>query len=119
MKKVLPLFLLALLAFAGCQRGAATYEISNSPSELVPHAEKFVNQVEKKSKHYSAEDWDAAVEQFVAMSKDYVDKAGHLTQEERMKFDNARVKFMSAIDANGTEEVAMKVKKVYAELMRN
>ena len=119
MKKVLPLLLLALLALAGCQRGPATYEISESPREFVPHAEKFVNQVEKKSKHYSAEDWTVAVDQFIAMSKDYVDKSKYLTQEEQMKFDNARVKFMKAIYDNGTEEVAMEVKRIYAELMGN
>ena len=119
MKKLLPLLLLALLAFAGCQSGPATYEVATKPHEVVPHAEKFVNQLEKKSKHYSAADWDAAVEQFVAMSKDYIEKSGYLTQEERMKFDKARVKFMSAIDSNGTEEVAKKVKKVYADLMGN
>lgn len=119
MKRILPLLLLALLAIAGCQRGPATYEISDNPREFVPHAEKFVNQVEKKSKHYSAEDWTVAVDQFVAMSKDYVDKSKYLTQEEQMKFDNARVKFMKAIYDNGTEEVAMEVKKVYAELMGN
>ncbi len=117
MKKVLPLLVWALLAFSGCQRGPAIYEISDNPHELVPHAEKFVNQVEKKSKHYSSEDWSIAVEQFVAMSKDYIDKAGYLTQDEQMKFDNARVRFMAAIDANGTKEVALKVKEEYAKVM--
>ena len=119
MKKVLPLLLLALLAFAGCQNTPATYEFTDNPRELVPNAEKFVNQVEKKSKHYKAEDWDAAMEQFVSMSKNYVETSPYLTQEERMKFDNARVKFMKAIDANGTEEVAKQVKEVYAKLMGN
>ncbi len=116
MKKVLPLLVLVLLAF-GCQRGPATYEFTDNPREIVPHAEKFVNQVEKKSKHYTAEDWDLAVEQFVSMSKNYVDKSADLTQEEIMKFNNARLKFMSAIHANGTEEMAMQVKKIYSELM--
>lgn len=117
MKKILPLLVLAMLAFAGCHRGPAIYQVSDNPRELVPHAEKFVNQVEKRSKHYTAVDWDVAVEQFVAMSKDYVDKSGYLTLEEQMKFDNARVKFMKAIDANGTEEVAMKVKEEYTKVM--
>ena len=119
MKKVLPLLLLTMLAFAGCQRGPATYEMATKPHELAPHAEKFVNQVEKKSKHYKAEDWDAAVEQFIVMSKDYVDHRRFLTSDEQMRFDNARVKFMKAIDTNGTEEVAKQVKNVYAELMGN
>ena len=118
MRKVLPLLVLVLLAF-GCQRGPATYEITDNPREVIPHAEKFVNQVEKKSKHYKAEDWNVAVDQFVAMSKNYIDKAAYLTNEEHMKFDNARVKFMKAIDANGSEEVAMQVKKGYAELIGN
>lgn len=118
MKKVLPLLVLVLLTF-GCQRGPATYEITDNPREVIPHAEKFVNQVEKKSKHYKAEDWNVAVDQFVAMSKNYIDKAAYLTNEEHMKFDNARVKFMKAIDANGSEEVAMQVKKAYAELIGN
>lgn len=117
MKKVLPLLLLALLAFAGCQSGPATYEMANKPHEVVPNAEKFVNQVEKKSKHYKAEDWDAAVLEFIAMSKDYIDKSAYLTQEERMRFDNARLKFMAAIDANGTPEVAKQVKEEYARLV--
>ena len=118
MRKVLPLLVLVLLAF-GCQRGPATYEMTDNPRELVPHAEKFVNQVEKQSKQYKAADWDVAVEQFVVMTKDYIDKHPYLTQEEQMKFDNARIKFMASISANGTEEVAMEVKKVYAELMGN
>ena len=117
MKKVLPLLLWVLLAFVGCQSTPATYELSNAPGELVPHAEKFVSQVEKKSKHYTAEDWDAAVEQFVIMSKNYVEYGPKLTQEERMKYDNARLRFMKAIDTNGTEEVAKQVKEVYARLM--
>ena len=117
MKKVLPLLLLVLLAVAGCQRGPATYEMSNNPRELGPHAEKFVSQVEKKSKHYSAEDWDAAIEQFVAMSKNYVEYGSKLTQEERMKYDDARLRFMKAIDANGTEEMTKQVKEIYARLL--
>lgn len=117
MKKVLPLLLLVLLAFAGCQSSPAMYEMSNNPRELVPHAEKFVNQVEKKSKHYSAEDWNTTVEQFVAMSKNYVEFGAKLTEEEQMKYDNARVKLMHAIDVNGTEEVAKQVKEAYARLM--
>ncbi len=119
MKKVLPLVLFVLLAFAGCQRGPATYEYTQNPRELVVNAEKFVKQVEKKSKHYSAEDWDEAIFQFVQMSKNYVEFGTLLTSEEQMQYDNARVKFMHAIDANGTEEMALRVKEEYAKLMGN
>ena len=119
MKKVLPLVLFVLLAFASCQSGPAIYEMTKDPREFVPNVEKFVNKVDKKSKHYSAEDWDAAIEQFVLMNKNYVDVRKSLTQEEQMKYDNARVKFMHAIDANGTEEMAKRVKEEYGKIMDN
>lgn len=119
MKKVLPLVLFVLLAFAGCQSGPATYEMTDSPREIVPHVEKFVNQVEKKSRHYAAEDWDATCDQFVKMSKNYYEFRYKLTEEEQMKYDNARVRFMSAIDANGTEDLAKRVKEEYARILDN
>lgn len=117
MKKVLPLLLMVLLAFAGCQSGPATYEPTSNPRELVPHAEKFVKQVEKKSKHYTAEDWEAAVKQFVVMGKNYVETSVKMTEEERMEFDKTRLKFMTAIDVNGNAEVAKKVKAEYAKVL--
>ena len=119
MKKVLPLVLFVLLAFAGCQRGPAAYEYTENPRELAVNAEKFVNQVEKKSKHYNAEEWDDAIFQFVQMSKNYFEYGALLTDEEQMKYDNARVKFMHAVDANGTEEMALRIKEEYANIMGN
>ena len=71
----------------------------------------------KKSKHYTAEDWDAAIDQFVTMSKDYHEMSRYLTPEQQMKFDNARMVFMGAVDANGNEELAIQVKKKYSELV--
>lgn len=117
MKKVLPLVLFVLLAFAGCQSGPATYEMTKNPREFVPNVEKFVNKVDKKSKHYSAEDWDAAITEFVAMNKNYVAVKDHLTDEEQMKYDNARVRFMHSIDVNGTEDMAKRVKEDYANIL--
>ena len=117
MKKVLPLVLFVLLAFAGCQRGPATFEFSKNPRQFSINAEKFVNQVEKKSKHYSAEDWEVAVKQFVDMSKDFVRNRPSLTLEDQMRFDNARLKFMGAIDKNGNEEIAKQVKELYSQVM--
>ena len=118
MKKVLPLVLFVLLAFAGCQRGPATYEFTKNPRMMSINAEKFTNQVEKRSKHYSAEDWDVAIEQFVQMCKNYMEFSGHLTPEEQMKYDNARLRFMHAIDVNGTEEMAAKVKEEYSKIQQ-
>jgi hypothetical protein len=117
MKKVLPLVLFVLLAIAGCQRGPATYVITQNPREIAINAEKFANHVEKLSKHYTAEEWDAAFDQFVQMSKNYYEHAGALTNDEQMKYDNARVKFMHAIDANGNEDLARRVKEEYARIM--
>ncbi len=119
MKKVLPLVLFVLLAFAGCQSGPATYEITQNPREISINAEKFANQVEKKSKHYNAEDWDAAIDQFILMSKNYVEYGAFFTNEEQMQYDNARVKFMHAIDVNGSEDLALRVKEEYAKILGN
>ena len=117
MKKVLPLLLFVLLVLAGCQSGPATYEKTTNPREFIPHVEKFVNKVDKKSKHYNVEEWDAAIDQFMIMNKNYVGLKGSLTEEEQMQFDNARVKFMHAIDENGSEQLALKVKEEYAQIM--
>ena len=119
MKKFLPLLLLVMLAVAGCQRGPATYQYTDNPHEIVVNAEKFVNQVSKKSKHYTAEEWDAAVGQFVTMCKNYYENSKSLTNEEQMKFDNARLKFMDAISAAGKDDVARRVKEDYARIKGN
>lgn len=116
MKKVLPLLLFVLLAFAGCNSGPAMYEVAEKPSEIVNNAEKFVKQTEKKAKHYSAEDWQVAVEQFIAMSKNYYENANYLSDEEKMRFDKARIKFMNAITDNGNMEVAKQVKEEYSRI---
>ena len=116
MKKVLPLLLFVLLAFAGCNSGPAMYEVAEKPSEIVNNAEKFVKQTEKKAKHYSAEDWQVAVEQFIAMSKNYYENVHYLSDEEKMRFDNARIKFMNAITDNGNMEVAKQVKEEYSRI---
>ena len=118
MKKVLPLLLLVLMAFSSCQRGPVMYEMAEKPTQVIDHVEKFVNQTEKRSKHYSAEDWQVAVEQFVAMTKNYFENLPNLSSDDQMRFDNARIKFMSAIDANGNTEIARQVKEVYSQIMQ-
>ena len=116
MKKVLPLLLWVLLAFVGCQRGPVMYEMTENPRQVVANAEKFMKQTEKKAKRYSAEDWQVAVQQFVAMSKNYYENVQFLSNEEQMRFDNARVKFMSAIITSGHEDVAKQVKEEYSRI---
>ena len=118
MKKLLPIIMFVLLAFAGCQREPATYQMANSPREVATNAEKFAKQVEKRSKHYSAEDWRVTLEQFTAMSKDYVENWKVMTDDEIMRFDNARLQFIKAVYTNGSEDMAGEVKKIYGELVR-
>ena len=113
MKKLLPLLLVIMLAFAGCQSGPATYEMAENPQEIIAHAEKFVGQVSKKAKHYNAEDWDAAINQFVQMGKNYSEYKPFFSEQLQMQYDNARMEFMRAVDANGGEELALRVKKEY------
>ena len=105
-----------MLAFAGCQRGPAMYEKAENPRQLVGNVEKFVKQTEKKAKHYSAEDWQVAVEQFVVMSKDYVENRDQLTSEEQMHYDNARVRFVNAVGANGGEALVVQIKETYSQI---
>ena len=118
MKKLLPIMMFVLLAFAGCNRQPATYQMAENPSEMVANAEKFVNQVSKQSKHYGDEDWQEAVQQFVAMSKNFVEQRQRMTNEEIMRFDNARLQFMSAVETNGSIEIAKQVKEAYSMVMQ-
>ncbi|MBQ8959037.1 MAG: hypothetical protein IJ057_11175 [Bacteroidales bacterium] len=119
MKKVFPLLLFVLLAFAGCNSGSAEYEMTQDPRQISVNAEKFASQVAKKSKHYKAEDWNAAVKQFVVMGKNYYEYRNYLTAEEQMAFDNARMKFIGAVDATGNEELALHVKEEYGRIIGN
>ena len=117
MKKVFPLLLVIMLAFVGCQRGPATYEMAESPQGVITHAKEFVSQISKQAKNYNAEDWDIAISQFVQMGKNYYEYRPYFTEEEQMRFDNARMQFISAVDANGDEELALHVKAEYAKIM--
>lgn len=117
MKKVLPFLLLVLLAFAGCQNGPAEYEFSTSPHQIAVNAEKFAKQVEKQSKNYTIEEWGEALEQFIGMSKNYHEYRKGMTPEDQTRYDNARIRFMNAVSANGSEEMAIKAKSTYSDLM--
>lgn len=118
MKKLLPLLLFVLLAFAGCQRGPATYQMSKSPREIATNAENFAKQVTRQSRHYNAEDWQVVVDQFVAMSKDFLEQRSAMTEEEIMRFDYARLEFMSALDAAGDEALVAHVKELYGNIVQ-
>lgn len=106
------------MAFAGCNRGPAVYTTSQNPKEIVTNAESFVKQTVKRSSHYSAEDWQVAVEQFVAMSKNFYENKTAMTDEDMARFDAARLDFMKAVNANGTEELAAQIKEAYSNIVQ-
>ena len=116
MKKVLPLLLFVLLVFSGCQRGPVVYDFTENPSEVATNAEKFVKQTAKRSSHYTAEDWQVAVEQFVAMSKNFIEKKGYMSQNDIDRFTAARLDFMKSVQTNGTEELALQIKEAYNKM---
>lgn len=120
MKKLFPLFLFVLLAFAGCQpSGPVEYQMTDNPRNVVANAEKFVKQTARRSSKYTAEDWQNAVTQFIAMSKNCFEHQSQMTSEELSSFNAARLKFMEVIDANGSEDVAMQIKAAYGEIFQN
>lgn len=116
MKKVLPLLLFVLLAFASCQRGPAVYQVAGNPKEMADNAEKFTKQTVKRSSSYTAEDWQVAVDQFVAMTKDYVEKKHYMSQEDLNRVDAARLEFIKAVSENGNEELVAQIKEVYSQI---
>lgn len=119
MKKALPILLLMMLAFAGCNTEPAVYELADNPRQLCENAEKFANQVAKKSKHYDAEDWEFAIKEFVKMGKNGVEFSNAMSTEEQIRFDNARMKFVGAIDANRDEALSLHMKEEYAKIYGN
>ena len=108
--------LFAMLAFAGCNTEPATFEFANNPRQLCENAEKFANEVAKKSKRYDAEDWEKAIQEFVQMGKNAFELRGKMTPEEQVRFNNARMKFVGAIDATGDESLSLHMKEEYSRI---
>ena len=73
------------------------YQMAEKPNEVAVNAEQFVKQTAKRAKHYSAEDWQLAIEQFTAMSKNRVD-------------------FMKVVTDSGSEELALQIKEIYSNI---
>ena len=116
MKKVIPLLLFVLLAFAGCQRGPAIYKVADNPKEMADNAEQFAKQTAKRSSSYTAEEWQVAVDQFVAMTKDFVKKKPRMSQEDQFRVDAARLEFIKAVNENGNDELVAQIKEVYSQI---
>ena len=116
MKKVLPLLLFVLLAFAGCQRGPAIYQVADNPREMANNAEKFAKQTTKRAASYTAEEWQVAVDQFVAMVKDYSDKKHYMSQEDIFRVDAARLEFIKAVGEHGNDDLVAQIKEAYSQI---
>lgn len=119
MKKVLPLLLIVLLAFAGCNRSTATYQAANDPKEVAANAEKFVSQIEEKASKYNAEDWQKAADQFVAMCKDIKAKEKDMSQEDKERCKDARLKFVKVLGENGQNDLVAKCKEAFNQMNEN
>ena len=119
MKKVLPLLLFALLAFASCNRGTATYQAANNPKEVVANAEKFVSQTAEKASKYSSEDWQKAADQFIAMCKDIKAKEKDMSQEDQDRCNKARIQFVNVLNENGQNDLVSKCKEAFNQMNEN
>ena len=90
--------------------------MSNNPKEMVENAEKFAKQTSKRASSYTAEEWQVAVEQFIAMTKDFSDKKHYMSQELLFRADAARLEFMKAVSEHGNDELAAQIKEAYSQL---
>lgn len=104
-----------LLAFASCQRGPAIYRVADDPKEMADHAEKFAKQTTKRAANYTAEEWQVAVEQFIAMTQDFVAKKPYMSQEDLNRVDAARLVFIKAVNENGNDELVAQIKEAYSQ----
>ncbi len=118
MKKVLPLLLFVLLAFASCQRGPAIYQLSENPEQMASNAEEFAKQASKRSARYSAEEWQVTIEQFAALTKDFVEKKDQMSQEDIERVDDARLVFIKAVGENGNDELVAQIKEIYSKITK-
>ena len=92
------------------------YTIAENPAEVATNAEKFVKQTEKRSSHYTTEDWQVAVNQFVDMSKNFIDKKDYMCEEDVNRFTAVRLNFLKIVQKNGSDDLARQIKEAYNNL---
>lgn len=117
MKKLLPLFMFALLAFAGCQPEKAVYQESSNPKTVIRNCDKFVNCAIRNSKNYDAKDWSATIDEFFRMCKNYKSVEDQLPDKDKERFRIDLNKFMKVVDATGNADMAFDIKKRFAKVM--
>lgn len=116
MKKYLPVLLMALLVFAGCQSKTATYKKSKDGKNLIENAQSFVAKVTENAESYSAEDWNAVLDEFGIMCKDYQANKWRFFDKDREAFGQVLVDFVSATDLANDPELPLRVKQVHRQI---
>lgn len=116
MKKCLPILLLALLAFAGCDRKPAEYKLSVEGENIIENTDAFTSEVLKYGSKYDAEDWEFVTIQFGMMCKDYKENEWRLFEADRNRYQQAWIKYIQAIDATNNPELVAATKKLYSEI---
>ena len=89
--------------------------MSENPREMADNAEKFAKQTTKRAASYTDEEWKVAVEQFIAMTKDYVEKKHRMSEADLNRVDAARLVFIKAVSENGSDELVAQIKEAYSQ----
>ena len=119
MKRILPILILAALAFSGCGHKPVEYKESNEGENLIENSRAFVEKTIKDAKHYNAEDWQKSLEQFQHMCKDFRANGWHYFEKDRMVLDHLRLDYLEAVATNGDEELVSQAKQIYIDVMTN
>jgi hypothetical protein len=118
MKRYLPILVLMLFAFAGCNKGPATYE-SSDESNIIKNSSMFVKQTEKVCSKYTAEEWENSTKDFVHMCKDFLVCQENLSQDEINQFSEIRIKYTDAVAKNCDLNFLLKTKDLYNQLVKD
>ncbi len=105
-----------LLAIAGCSRKPAEYKMSVEGKDIIENTDAFTSEVLKNGPKYSAEDWEFVTVQFGMMCKDYKENEWRLFEADRNLYQQARVKYIQAIDATNNPELQAATKKLFNDI---
>lgn len=121
MKKYLPILLLMMLAFVGCNSGPAIYEGSTSEN-LIKNSEKFVRQTERECSKYTWNEWGNSLQYYTHMLKDFSNLQTELNDNDKHEFRTIRIRYTEAVSKSGFEDsdaVVDKAKALYSIIFPN
>lgn len=118
MKKYLPILLFVLLAFVGCDKKPAEYQLSIEGKNIIENTDAFTSEVLKNGPKYTAEDWEFVTVQFGMMCKDYKENEWRLFDNERNLYQQARMKYIQALDATNNPELQAANKKLFNDIFQ-